>query len=70
VKGQVGGADNHPLSRYQGELWISLSSAIAMYEDPEGAIIVYPEIGGLVVDESPSKLAHRAKLGLINPPNR
>ena len=50
----------HVLCGCLGEAWISLSSAVAVYGHPDGAAIVFPDGGALLVDESPEALLRRS----------
>ena len=54
--------EGHVLYGCRGEMWISLSSAVAVCDHAlgSGAIVVLPDGGSLLVDERPEDLVSRA----------
>ena len=52
----------HALYGQRGEAWISLSSAVAVYEHAlgDGACVVFPDGGALLIDERVEDLMSRA----------
>ena len=54
--------EGHILHGCRGEIWISLSSAVAVYHHPlgKGACVVFPDGGSLLVDERVEDLMSRA----------
>ena len=70
VIGASGWPKDHDLAGMHGTVvWLTLSSAVAIREDhPDGAIILWPCGGGLLIDEDAESLNHRFRNGLVNPP--
>ena len=58
----IGGTfrEGHLLKGCNGEMWISLSAAVAAFHYGRGTAIVFPDGGSLHVDERPDDLMSRA----------
>ncbi len=61
VIGDADWPEDHPMHGCRGDLWISLSSAIAVHHQyGKGAVVTYPCGGSLLIDERPEDLVRRA----------
>ena len=54
--------EGHRLNGYRGDLWISLSSAVAAWHHPygDGVVVLFPDGGELLIDERVEDLVQRA----------
>ena len=59
VIGSAGWPKDHELKRCKGEMWISISTAIAVYEHRDGAVVLWENGGSLLVDDDPETLVSK-----------